>query len=342
MLEFREVGKEESEKVLAEGTPLPLVRLGMDMQSCATEEEMHDNFYVTLKRGYVPLNEHLYRYGGIACVVGAAPSIEKTYKELTGDVCAINSAIGFLIEHGVIPKWAMLWDAADIVEQFAVPHPDITYLVASRCHPKVFERLKDCKVVVWHAGGDHDISKVLNNPEVIAKQKYEEPLINGGSAGVTRGIFLMTALGYKEIHLFGADSSYGTQNNTHVRGSLVPEKDFLIAIGNEPPLWFRTTPEWCAQVEEYKCIYALMVSHDIKLEVHGDGMLPTMHQLLVAKRELRGHEQFMKDVAAQEEERKSLDAMASKANAERLGETQIMSVKEINRLADYGVKSPRI
>ncbi len=230
---------------------------------------------------------------------------------MSGDICAINSAIGFLLDHGVVPRWAMLWDAAEIVAQFAVPHPDVTYLVASRCHAAVFERLKGCKVVVWHAGGDHDIMEVMRRPDVVAKQPREEPLVNGGSAGITRGIFLMVALGYKHIDLHGADSSY-SGNATHVRGSLVPEKDLMISIGNEPPMWFRTTPEWMAQVEEYKAIFGMMIANGITMEAHGTGMLPTMHHRLKAKLALQGFDKFMEAMTQQAHERYELDMNASK------------------------------
>lgn len=314
-MEIRPATLEEVQEAQRGGTPLPLVPLGLDMHSCATAEEMHGNFYATLERGYEAINGYLGKESGKVCIFGAGPSIKETYKEADGDVIAINSAIGFLLDHGVVPRWAMLWDASPLVENFAVPHPDITYLVASRCHPKVFERLRGCKVVVWHAGGDHDIVNVLQRPEVIAKQAQEEPLINGGSAGVTRAIFVAVALGYRDLHIFGADSSY-LNDDTHVRGSVVPEKDVFFAIGNNPPKWFRTTPEWAAQVEEYKWIYILAVESGIGLTPHGDGMLPYMHALLAAKRERLGHAEFVSQIRTQVEKQRELDAAASKYSAE--------------------------
>jgi hypothetical protein len=149
---------------------------------------------------------------------------------------------------------------------------------------------------------------------VIAKQPCEEPLINGGTAGVTRGIFLVTTLGYKEIDIFGGDSSYAPDGKTHVSGgSLVPEKDVTIAIGNNPPTYFRTTPEWCAQVEEYRAIYTILTcSVGITLRVHGDGMLRFMHERLEAKKKLMGVEKFLQTIAQQEAARAELGEAATK------------------------------
>ena len=304
----------ELASILAAGGTPPLVPLGLLMEGCATVEEMNANFFATLDRGYSPINPYIGAHQGVVSVVGSGPSINETYKELEGDVIAINGAIGFLLDKGIVPKWAMLWDAAQIVERFAVPHPDITYLVASRCHPKVFERLKDCKVVVWHAAGDLNIAELMNRPDVIAKQPCEEPLINGGSAGVTRAIFVATTLGYKDIRIFGGDSSYAADGSTHVSGgSVVPEKDFTVSIGNDPPTYFRTTPEWCAQVEEYRAIYSIMTcAVDIKLQVYGDGMLRCMHERLEAKKALLGLQEFLQQMALHATDSAELGAAATK------------------------------
>lgn len=257
------------------GEASPLVPLLLHMEGCATQEEMNDNVTKTIERGYVRFNEYLTSCSGRVSLCGAGPSLKKHYKEITGDVLAVNSAIGFLLDHGVIPKFGMIWDAAEICEHFAVHHPEVTYLIGARCHPKVFERLKDCKVIVWHAAGDHNIS------EFMAQKGLEEPLINGGSAGVTRGLYLAVALGYREIEVYGADSSYSEEGETHIRGSLVPEKNIHIHVGNhDGHKVFRTTPEWCAQVEEFKMIYPYFRQMDIHIRVHGEGMLPHVYKVM--------------------------------------------------------------
>ena len=321
-MEFRQASNAEILGAMRGGQKLPLLRLALSMVGCATEGEMNGNFKATLERGYTPFNDVLLKYSGTASLVGSGPSIKETYKELKGDVCAVNQAIGWLLDHGVVPKWAMLWDADEVVAKFAVPHPEITYLVASRCHPAVFERLKDCKVLVWHAGGDHNINELMRSPEVVAKMDVEEPLINGGSAGITRGIYVVNSLGYRDIHIFGGDSSYSADGQTHVRGSLVPEKDVLISIGNDPPKWFRTTPEWCAQVEEYRSIYALFTAHDhTNLTVYGEGtMLKEMHDRISALKASRPHAEFMEQMGIQEMERQKLSEMATNQLSQPLEE----------------------
>ena len=255
--------------------------LYLTMEGTATEQEMNTNSLETLKRGYQGIKPYLDSYDGAVSIVGAGPSLERTYKELRGDVLACNSAIGYLLEHGVVPRWAMIWDAHPLVEKFAVPHPDVTYFVAARCHPSVFERLKDCKVVSWFAGGDHNIAQFM------LKNRIADPMVNGGSAAVTRSMFLAFALGYREFHIFGADSSYSDEGATHVAGSVVPEKDLTVWIGNKPGMArrFRTTPEWCAQVEEFKIMFETFHNNlQAKIYVYGDGMLQHVARILWAQR----------------------------------------------------------
>lgn len=307
------------------------VRLSLCMTSCITSSELHSNFYATLERGFTPINEHLGAYSGTCSVVGSGPTIRETHKELVGDVLAINSAISYLLDMGIVPKFGVLWDGTEVIEKFARPHPGITYLVASRCHPKVFERLKGCKVVVWHAGGDHDILDVMQDQEVATRMGIPQPLICGGSAGVTRTIYVASVLGYTDVHLFGADSCY-SGDDTHVRGSVVPEKDILVSLGDNsegaPAIWFRTTPEWCAQVNEYRSIYALTVSGRLSaitqgpsdklamtLKVHGDSLFKAMHDRLIAMRADLGDQKFVENIQVQSEQQFKMDDISAKADA---------------------------
>lgn len=259
-----------------------LLPLYLHMEGCATQSEMNANVMASIERGYTRINESLGTESGACAIVGAGPSIRSTYRNLSGDVIAINSAIGFLLGNGVVPKYAMIWDASPLCEAFAVPHKDVTYLIGARCHADVFKRLAGCRVICWHAGGDHNIS------ELLAENRIEEPLVNGGSAGVTRAMFLAVALGYRTLNLYGADSSYSDDGRTHVRGSLVPEKDMHIWIGCDAGARrrFRTTPEWAAQVNEFREIYQMFAHPQVGIDinVYGYGMLPHMARLMSERR----------------------------------------------------------
>lgn len=243
-----------------------IIPLKLVMSSCATKEEMNANVAATVARGYTRLNEYLNSMlNRKVHLCGSGPSLKDTWSSIPAgeDVMAVNSAISYMIDNGLPPRWAMIWDASPLCANFAVPHADTTYLIGARCHPSVFERLTGCRVIVWHAGGDHNIKEYLN------ERGINEPMVNGGTAGITRGLYLAYALGYRDMQLYGCDSCY-SGDDTHIRGSLVPEKDIRVFHGGK---WFRTTPEWCAQIEEIKMIYPGFRVMGANIDAHGEGMM---------------------------------------------------------------------
>ena len=152
-------------------------------------------------------------------------------------IIACNAACQFLLERGVIPQYMFCFDADPLMMEFITPHPDITYLIGSRCPPQTFELLKDCKVVIWHAGGDENIEKLLQK-----HGKFQEPMVAGGTAAVTRSMLLAKAIGWNEIHLWGCDSSY-SEGDTHSRKSTTEEKGMRVMVNKKQ---FLCSPWMCS------------------------------------------------------------------------------------------------
>lgn len=248
-----------------------VVPLHLVAEICATPEAIRANIAETLGKSYTRFNEYIESRSGVVSVCGFGPSLARTYKQLEGDVVACNGAHDWLIERGVIPTFGMFYDADPIIADFITPHPEVTYLIASRCHPKVFEKVRGYKVVVWHVEGD----KCLH--DMLAERRCDEPMVRGGSGAVVRSIVLMHAIGYREIHIHGGDSSYEGEF-THVKKSLVEEK-FLEVCTKTPEgeiaRRFKTTPQLALQVEDWKMLAPPMSQHlETRFVVHGDGLLP--------------------------------------------------------------------
>lgn len=253
---------------------MTLQRLEFSTECCASQEEIFANVAATVARGYEGLTDYLNGTHRTMSIVGAGASLADTYDDLRGHVLAVNSALGFLLDKGVVPQLAMFWDASPLIYEFAVPHPEVIYLVNARCHHYVFERLKGCRVVVWFADGDHNIREWLR------ERGINEPLIKGGSAGVTRAMFLAFALGYRELHVYGADSSYsGTRS--HVSGSVVPEDELRVWLdrdGAGPS--YMTTPWLAVQAMEHSKIVPMFKGLGASIDVHGAGLLPHVHRMV--------------------------------------------------------------
>lgn len=281
--------------VLDAGVEQPWLPLRLDMQLANTSEQIDANIEASITRRSRSFIELINSNTGAVSIVGSGPSLKDTWRSIRGDVIACNAANQFLLERGVIPKYVMIFDADVLAEEFVTtPHKDVTYLLASRCHPNLFKRLEGFNVVVWHALGDLNVQAILERRGVM------EPMCGGGSAAVTRTMFLAQALGYRHLHLYGADSSYnneetrvryarsaieredlkGDARGSHFRKSTTEEKFLSImcntqyADGRSVSRVFHTTPWMAAQAEDFKVLVPELQRIGVKVSVHGDGLIP--------------------------------------------------------------------
>lgn len=259
---------------IAEGRdfqPLQLVR-----SVCETPENVLRNIARTLSHPYVRFNELMNTCSGSVSVCGSGPSFEREYPYVVGDILACNGAHDFLIERGVIPRFAVFFDAAELMDGFIRrPHSDVTYLIASRCHESVFKRLEGYNVVVWHCMGDSGLLELLQDGEKM------EPAIHGGSAAVGRGMVVAHELGYRDCHLFGTDSSFDGDRH-HIGAALVPENAIEVcAIYNgERGKWYHSTAWMAGQVEDFMDAAPQLKKKGFDITVHGTGLLPDMARLM--------------------------------------------------------------
>lgn len=242
-----------------------LAPLSLATEICETPENIRANLVSALSSEYEPFTRRLLTKGGSAIsICGSGPSLRREFYKAKGDVLACNAAHDFLVRNGMKPTYGMVWDADKVVNKFITPTDGVEYLLASRCHPEVFERFQGRNVTVWHAGGDECL------PDLLDEYNKPEPIINGGSAAVVRAMFLAAAMGYLEMHIFGADSSYEGQSS-HFQPSVVAEQELgVFCLGK----WFKTTPWLAVQVEDFKLIAPALRDGGARIVVYGDGLLP--------------------------------------------------------------------
>ena len=231
-----------------------------------TVEDISGNIESTLKRDYIPFNDMLGTKSGAVAIVGSGPSLKTNWKELLnfkGDILACNAACQFLLDKGIVPQYMMCFDADPLVLEFFTPHQDITYLLGSRVTPKVFDILEGCRIVVWHAAGDEKIQEILES------NNRMEPMVIGGSAAVTRAMVLVLPMGYTEVHVYGGDSSF-VDGETHIRKSTTKERRMAVKCGSRV---FEVAPWMLTQVNDLKNMVPLLTSQNVKLHLHGDGLL---------------------------------------------------------------------
>lgn len=211
-------------------------------------------------------------HDGVAVLVGGGPSLADGVVEIDtmqahgATVFAMNGASRFLNEHGVFVDYQVIADAkpesAELVDEHASGH-----LFASQVHP-------DCIDGLWPRLWHLEIGNIerLFPPERVERGGYS--LIGGGAAVGNAACVLAWVMGFRELHLFGYDSSNRAEE-THAYDQ--PMNRFIPQVEVE---WagrkFISSVAMKAQAEKFMLTGQALVQNGCKITVHGDGLLPTM------------------------------------------------------------------
>jgi 6-hydroxymethylpterin diphosphokinase MptE-like protein len=228
-----------------------------------------------LQRGLPELDRMPVRplWGRTATFCGAGPSLMQHLGSLKGKVMAANAAIPALHAARVRVDYPMVWDATPEMERYACDIPGAEWMIASRVNPALIDRLLELgqKVTLWHAGLAADERQLLD----LISGRFG---VCGGNYSATRAPFLLAAMGFRDIHILGADSSFGiasAANATHVGGSLRDEKEIAVLFEGHA---YRTTLWMKHQAEQWVTfLLPELVPYGLRFAVHGDGLLPAAH-----------------------------------------------------------------
>jgi hypothetical protein len=104
--------------------------------------------------------------------------------------------------------------------------------------------------------------------------------VNLISSGTTVGLAAMAivyTLGFRDIHLYGYDSSFEGEHHAYPQSS--NDDDVVIdAVAGERT--FKTTPWMVKQVQEFQTLALNLAELGCSIEVHGDGLLPHVARLM--------------------------------------------------------------
>lgn len=235
--------------------PIPLI----NTKCIATNEQIRENIRSALGRK-LPEVRRCNRHSLQMSVVGGGPSLEDTFGKLTGYIASVNKAHDWLLEQGIVPNACNLLDPMPVVADVITPHKDVTYFVASMCHPSVFDKLKGYHVVLWHA------SALAGEEDIIV----EGLRIGGGCTTALRWLNLGYVCGFRSFHFHGMDSSFPGKRH-HVYD--YPQDDDLACVELHG---FRTHFGLLAQLSDFFRVLKRFREPDIEpveIEIHGDGLL---------------------------------------------------------------------
>ena len=181
-----------------------------------------------------------------------------------GDIYTVSGAHGVLIKAGIVPRGHIDCEPRAHKAGFVRDsHADVTYLLASCCHPDTFDALADRDVVLWHSDQSEEEARYIWTQEPGA------PMVLGLTAVGTRAVCLGTALGYRRFELYGMDCSFLVEGAQHAgrHPNPNPHEVTVLVEGKQ----FRTTMNLVKQVEDFMRL--VQTTTHCAYRVHGDGLL---------------------------------------------------------------------
>ncbi len=168
--------------------------------TCVVNKAGRDVNLASCQRRGLPRVQQLPERKDPLAIVCSGPSVREYLDELRswpGDIWAINGAYHYLLKQGIVPGGFFGMDPlpglTPYVEQ---AHRDTIFYICSICDPSVFDVLSGRNVQTWNPDGDG------------MKYPPDQWTIGGGTTAVTRAPYLGLLQGFRDITLFGVDSSF--------------------------------------------------------------------------------------------------------------------------------------
>ena len=212
---------------------------------------------------------------GPLSIVGGGPSLSRHWHQLMAggtDIMALNNAYAYLTERDIVPDYFMLLDARpENVEFLRDARPQTVHYIAAQAHPDVFERLAclDTRLYLTNhpfiIENAHEWRAPNNGPKVI---------IHGtvGTVGI-KALALGYALGYREFHLYGYDSSYeGDAHHAFTQTLNDSATKMEVFLGSTR---YVTSASMAHQAAEFPAFAQdLVANHGCQITLKCDGLLP--------------------------------------------------------------------
>lgn len=225
-----------------------------DVNTPIADDGLVANVRHALSLGLPDIRDFEYPWAERLNMIASGPSA--MYAPLDGKTVALNGGLRRFTQAGLSPTyWAGCDPQEAMVDFLGEPPKDTTYLVASKCHPAVFERLGDRNVVLWHV--EDDATKtVLGDRCAIAT-----------AVSITIVCFeLMARLGFRKFHTWGWDGCY-MDGLDHIHPQRHSGDAINVQVGDD--LAFETTTSWALEAQD--AIQALR-RFPFPIHVHGGGM----------------------------------------------------------------------
>lgn len=217
-------------------------------------------------------------HDGVALIVGGGPSLKRDIEIVRAHaaarhrIFALNNAAGFLADRGIKPGDQLIIDPRPENVRFLVGRPANHVILSSQCDPSLFDALAEDESMFLPTV----LQPAIDGIRDCIPEGSVATLIGGGiTAGLT-ALAAVYTLGFREIHLYGYDSSDADDGNAHAydQHENDPEKKRIevIVAGRR----FRSSYAMYAQAEKFQSFSEMLAEAGATIYVHGDGLLPTI------------------------------------------------------------------
>ncbi len=197
-------------------------------------------------------------------IVGGGPSLKQTMGALREfkQVMVCGTAHDHLVSNGIKPTYSVFCDQGPDLHAFRQKlQSDCTYLLATQCDQSLVNHLMDCDLLLWDIEGWVD-EKVFSG----------RPRIAGGSTAAMRALSLAQVLGFRDLHIFGVDSSFEDNRDRHAYDYEDEREASPALMCRLNGRTFRTSLPFLAQAQDFQYILQ-NYGHLFSATVHGDSLL---------------------------------------------------------------------
>lgn len=256
-----------------------LMRAELDTVANTEHEKLFANVRASSARDLRWL-DYAEAHDGHAAIVGGGPSAARFIDEIRlrqqhgQQVWALNGAAEWLLECGIVADAQIIVDARP--ETAALLAPGLPHhFIASQCDSSIFDRVSPETTTLWHsnAAGIEDVLQ--------AEAERPVHLIGGGSTVGLSAMVVAQVLGFRQIHLYGYDSSYAADDVHHAYPQAINDADLVVdVVAGEHR--FRAAPWMVTQAQEFVSLATWLAEVGCVITVHGDGLLPAIAHDMVA------------------------------------------------------------
>jgi uncharacterized Rossmann fold enzyme/2-polyprenyl-3-methyl-5-hydroxy-6-metoxy-1,4-benzoquinol methylase len=212
------------------------------------------------------IEERMEKRDDDVAIVCFGPSLNDTWEEIKKFkyIFSCSGAHKFLIDRGIIPTWHVEVDPRPHkIQLIGQPHKDVEYLIASSCHPKVFDHLSEYNVKLWHI--------FSNEIEAFRVLPTGEWSLTGGSSVGLRALVMARFFGFTNLHIFGMDGCEGKSGKHADVHPMQPTGHSIVEYGG---VSYKTTPSLleCAK----QTFRELNLLKDVRPKFYGEGLVQSM------------------------------------------------------------------